>query len=202
MISLKLKGTCKYKVLVNGQGRNNSETQRFTQGEPQEMDPVSLQTEEQTNIPVALPPSPVTQDQVWHARQAGMCKAVCSSACCLGSFVLELSLFYTDTTAQGQCACSWRRAGQPRAPELCSQEQRVEPEMSLLPGTYSHHDSTTHGLPQQCPQEAVLHVFFWLLSTTWLVLTPQPHYRATLWRGQEISFQLHNFKTDLNGVCN
>lgn len=93
MISLKLKGTCKYKVLVNGQGRNNSETQRFTQGEPQEMDPVSLQTEEQTNIPVALPPSPVIQDQVWHARQAGMCKAVCSSACCLGSFVC----FFTRT---------------------------------------------------------------------------------------------------------
>lgn len=139
------------------------------------------------------PGSGVTCQASWDV-QSSMLKCLLLRVFCL--------LFYTDTTAQGQCACSWRRAGQPRAPELCYQEQRVEPEMSLLPGTYSHHDSTTHGLPRQCPQEAVLHAFFWLLSTTWLVLTPQPHYRVTLWRGQEISFQLHNLKTDLNGVCN
>lgn len=83
--------------------------------------------------------------------------------------------------------------------ELRCQEQRVEPEMSLLPSVCSHCDTSTHGLPWQYPQEA-LHAFSWLLRTTWLVLTPQPHYRATLWRGQEISFQLHNFEIYLKGV--
>lgn len=44
--------------------------------------------------------------------------------------------------------------------ELCCQEQRVVPAMSLLPSVCSH-----HRLPWQYPQE-VLHAFSWLLRTT------------------------------------
>lgn len=59
--------------------------------------------------------------------------------------------------------------------------QGEKSEMSLVPSAYSCRDSSTYGLSWEYLWKAFLLAFFWLLITTWLVLPPQPHYRATLW---------------------
>lgn len=151
------------------------------------MDPISLQMEEQSNSSVALPPSPAIQVQVWHDRHAGMCKEVK----CLGLWVFcvttiifshQLTLLPLDSllAAQGRLDSLEQPHG------LCSSTGAVLPgrwgETRDEPSPWHiHHDSITHWFSRQCSWKVFLLASFWLLITTWLVLPPQPNYRATLW---------------------
>lgn len=111
-------------------------------------------------------PSPVMAVQVWHARQAGMCKAVCSTPVGLVFCVRTISFSHRHYSP-------WAAEGSLDSPEHWSFATRNRGWNQKW--VCSHHDSTTHGLPWQYPLDAALHAFFWLLRTTWLVLTPQPH---------------------------